>query len=150
MLCLWREGGCHHVCREWLRTQLPSALRHGWGMRHPFLWATQVRAAGSSQVSEEPTAIAPSSLPEPEPEPGPGGSFLVPCPPRSTSHRAHPFHLPPAPTAGSTALHRKVGKLQLKAPTASSALSPWGTACPTTPWCAQRVHTAGSTGAASR
>ena len=104
MLCLRREGGCHHMRRERLCTQLPSALCQGRRMHHPVLWRLQVRALSSSQATEEPAVTPPSSLTEPEP--GPGGSFLVPCPPRSTSHRAHPFRLPPGPSAGSTALDR--------------------------------------------
>ena len=148
MLCLRREGGCRHMRRERLCTQLPPALCQGRGMHHPVLWRLQVRAVSSSQAREEPAVTPPSSLTEPEP--GPGGSFLAPCPPRSTSHRAHPFHLPPGPSAGSTALNRPLRKLQQKAPSASSAWSLWGTACPTTPWCAQPANTSGSTGAASR
>ena len=26
LLCLWREGSCHHLCGDRLRAQLPSAL----------------------------------------------------------------------------------------------------------------------------
>ena len=148
MLCLWRERSRHQLRRERLCTQLPPALCQGRGMHHPVLWRLQVRALSSSQAREEPAVTPPRSLTEPEP--GPGGSFLVPCPPRSTSHRAHPFHLPPGPSAGSTALNRPLRKLQQKAPSASSAWSLWGTACPTTPWCAQPANTSGSTGTASR
>ncbi|XP_066859071.1 pineapple eye protein-like [Anser cygnoides] len=72
-------------------------------MRHPVLWAVQVRAASSSQAREDPTLVLPSSLAEPEAAPEPGwawGSFTFLCPPRhnrgrpSTSHLALPFPLP--------------------------------------------------------
>ncbi|POI18859.1 hypothetical protein CIB84_017397, partial [Bambusicola thoracicus] len=53
------------------------------------------------------------------------------------------------PSAGSTALDRQQWQLQQKTPPASSARRPWGTLHPTTPWCAQRAHTPGSTGPAS-
>ena len=67
MLCLWRERSRHQLCRERLCTQLPPALRRGWRMCHPVLWAAQVRAVSSSQAREEPAATAASSLPEPGP-----------------------------------------------------------------------------------
>ena len=71
MLCLRREGGCHHMRRERLCTQLPPALCQGRGMHHPVLWRLQVRAVSSSQAREEPAVTPPSSLTEPEPGPGP-------------------------------------------------------------------------------
>ncbi|XP_040425114.1 cell wall protein AWA1-like isoform X3 [Cygnus olor] len=54
------------------------------------------------------------------------------------------------PSAGSTALSRQCRQLQSRTPPASSAWTLWGTASPTTPWCAQPAVTPGSTGAASR
>ena len=55
----------------------------------------------------------------------------------------------PGPSAGSIALGRQRRQLHLRTPAVSSAWSPWGTARPTTPWCARRANRPGSTGAAS-
>ena len=55
----------------------------------------------------------------------------------------------PGPSAGSIALGRQRRQLHLRTPAVSSAWSPWGTARPTTPWCAPCANRPGSTGAAS-
>ena len=78
------------------------------------------------------------------------GSFLFLCPPRSTSHLAPLSHLPPGPSAGSTARSRQWRQCQSKTRPASSAWTPWGTAGHTAPWCAHPADTPGSTGPASR
>ena len=110
MLCLRREGGCHHMRRERLCTQLPPALCQGRGMHHPVLWRLQVRAVSSSQAAK-PGGWGSCSDSSQQPARARAGarawgSSLVLCPPPIASHRAHPFHLPPGPSAGSTALDR--------------------------------------------
>ena len=71
----------------------------------------------------------------------PSSQHFSPCPPLLSSC--------PGPSAVSIALGRQRRQLQRRTPSASSAWSPWGTARPTTPWCARRANRPGSTGAAS-
>ena len=80
-------------------------------MRHAVLWAAQVRAVSSSQAAVPPCSSQgrPCSHTSQHPARAQAWcSFLVLCPPHSTSHLAHPF-CPPAqvlllgasPSAGS-------------------------------------------------
>ncbi|KAM7095539.1 uncharacterized protein J5F26_010042 [Ciconia maguari] len=123
LLRLWRERGHHHLPRDGLRPQLPSALCRGRWMRHPV--------PSSVQVPPLPSWLPPAKDPA-----------LLTSP--------IPFLFPPGPSAGSTAQSRQWRRLRRRTPPASSAWNLWGTESPTAPWCAQRASTPGSTGAASR
>ena len=86
-------------------------------MHHPILWAAQVRAVSSSQAAVPPCPSQGGTRSDTSQHPARARararaqawrSFLVLCPPHSTSHHAHPF-CPPAqvlllgasPSAGS-------------------------------------------------